>query len=80
MNRFGNCLEEATTLILLGLAVSIPFRARQFSLGAEGQIYIGALVAALVAIYVPLPPVAGLIVPIAWQWWPAFCWACFPAG
>ena len=48
MNRFGNFLEEATTLILLGLAISIPFRARQFSLGAEGQIYMGALVAAVV--------------------------------
>jgi simple sugar transport system permease protein len=65
LNRFGNFLEEATTLILLGLAISIPFRARQFSLGAEGQIYIGALVAAMVAIYVPMPPVLGLLVPIA---------------
>ncbi len=65
MNRFGNFLEEATTLILLGLAISIPFRARQFSLGAEGQIYVGALVAALVAIYIPMPPVLGLVVPIA---------------
>ena len=64
-NRFGNFLEEATTLILLGLAISIPFRARQFSLGAEGQIYVGAMVAAVVAIYIPMPPVIGIIVPVA---------------
>ena len=46
INRFGNWMEESTTLILLGLAVSIVFRARQFSLGAEGQLLLGALAAA----------------------------------
>jgi simple sugar transport system permease protein len=65
VNRTGRWLEDATTLIILGLSVAIPFRARQFSLGAEGQLYVGALVSALVAIYVPLPPVLAIIVPIA---------------
>ncbi len=64
INRTGRWLEDATTLIILGLSVAIPFRARQFSLGAEGQLYTGALVAAIVAIYVPLPPVLAIIVPI----------------
>lgn len=64
INRTGRWLEDATTLIILGLSVAIPFRARQFSLGAEGQLYTGALVSAIVAIYVPLPPVLAIIVPI----------------
>jgi simple sugar transport system permease protein len=64
INRTGRWLEDATTLIILGLSVAIPFRARQFSLGAEGQLYTGALVSAIVAIYVPLPPGLAIIVPI----------------
>ncbi len=78
MNRFGNFLEEATTLILLGLAISIPFRARQFSLGAEGQIYVGALVAALLAIYIPMPPVIGIIVPVLGAMLVAFALGLLP--
>ncbi len=62
--RVGRWLEDATSLVLLGLSVSIAFRARQFSLGAEGQLYMGVLVAGLVAIYVPLPPVVAVVVPV----------------
>jgi len=63
-SRVGRWLEDATTLSLLGLSVAIPFRARQISLGAEGQLYAGALAAAIVAISVPLPPVVAVIVPL----------------
>lgn len=55
INRFGNWMEESITLILLGLAVAIVFRARQFSLGAEGQLFLGALAAGAVSLYLPLP-------------------------
>jgi ABC-type uncharacterized transport system permease subunit len=62
--RIGRWLEDATTLTLLGLSVAIPFRARQISLGAEGQLYAGAAAAGVVAISVPLPPVAAIVVPL----------------
>jgi simple sugar transport system permease protein len=62
--RIGHWLADATTLSLLGLSVAIPFQARQISLGAEGQVYAGALAGALVAIHVPLPPVAAVLVPL----------------
>lgn len=65
MGRTGRWLEVATNLILVGLSVAIPFRARQFSLGAQGQMVVGAIMGALVAIYVPLPPVIGILVPVA---------------
>jgi simple sugar transport system permease protein len=64
VNRLGNWIQDATTLILIGLSVSIAFQARQFNLGAEGQLYIGALAAAVVALYVPWPPVLGILVPL----------------
>ncbi|GAB2832125.1 ABC transporter permease [Lentzea nigeriaca] len=62
--RVGRWLEDATTLTLLGLSVAIPFRARQISLGAESQLYAGALAAGVVAIVVPMPPVVAVIVPV----------------
>jgi general nucleoside transport system permease protein len=55
LNRFGNWIEDSITLILVGLAVAIVFRARQFSLGAEGQIYLGALAAGIISLHVAAP-------------------------
>jgi len=54
-NRIGNWLEQTTTLTILGLSVMIPFRTGQISIGAEGQLYLGALAGAVVAILLPLP-------------------------
>lgn len=78
INRFGNWIEESITLILLGLSVSIVFRARQFSLGADGQMLLGALAAGIVSLYLPAP--AYLHIPLAfaaaaltgflWGWLP----------
>lgn len=63
INRFGNWIEESITLILAGLAVSIVFRARQFSLGAEGQLLLGALVSSILCLYMPGPAV--VVIPAA---------------
>src|SRR4249919_3600202 len=38
-------LTRATPLILTGLAVALAFRARLYNIGAEGQLYAGALAA-----------------------------------
>ncbi|MFZ5526997.1 MAG: ABC transporter permease [Pseudomonadota bacterium] len=40
---------RATPLILTGLAAAVAFRARLFNIGAEGQLYLGALAAVAVA-------------------------------
>ncbi len=55
INRFGNWIEDSITLILVGLAVALVFKANQFSLGAEGQIYLGALAAGMVSLFVQAP-------------------------
>ena len=63
INRFGNWIEQVITLIFTGLAVSIVFNATNSSMGAEGQIFVGAA-AALVGLSLPALP--GLL-PYHWR-------------
>ena len=46
---WSETLTRATPLMLTGLAAAIAFRARLFNIGAEGQLYAGALAAVAVA-------------------------------
>ncbi|NLY29406.1 MAG: ABC transporter permease [Firmicutes bacterium] len=50
-------INNAVPLILTGMAVLVAFRAGLFNIGGEGQMYMGALGAVLVGLYVDLPPV-----------------------
>ena len=59
INRFGNWMEESITLTFAGLAVCLVFQANQFSIGAEGQLYLGALAAGTVGL-----ALSGLAKPI----------------
>jgi len=63
VNRWAVWIQDAITLILLGLSFAIVFRAQQFSLGAEGQLYFGALVSGIIALnFTSLPAI--LLLPI----------------
>ena len=63
-NRWVIWMRDALTLIMLGLAIAIVFRAEQFSLGADGQLYFGALASgALILAFGDLPKI--LLVPVA---------------
>ena len=42
---WSETLTRATPLILTGLSAAVAFRARLFNIGAEGQLYLGALMA-----------------------------------
>ncbi len=56
-------LTRATPLILTGLAAAVAFRARLYNIGAEGQLYAGALAAVAVGSgAVEAPP--ALLVPL----------------
>ena len=59
----GETLENATPLILTGLAVAFAFRAKMFNIGAEGQFLVGSLAATWVGINVSLPTL--LHIPLA---------------
>lgn len=49
-NAIAESLVKAVPLILVGLGISISFRARMWNIGAEGQLYIGAIAATGVAL------------------------------
>lgn len=63
VNRWAVWIQDAITLILLGLSFAVVFRAQQFSLGAEGQLYFGALVSGIIALnFTSLPAI--LMLPL----------------
>ncbi|TCZ78809.1 ABC transporter permease [Paenibacillus albiflavus] len=74
---FTNTLTRAVPIILVGLGLSLAFRAGFFNLGAEGQMVLGAMAAALTALYFPGPGLVKLIAAliaavIAGGLWSAF--------
>ncbi len=76
----ASTLVKMCPLLLAGLAVALPLRAGLFNIGGEGQIYIGALFATIVALYLPeLPgPLHILLATIAGAAGGAL-WALVPA-
>lgn len=53
--RLGNWIEAAIPLVFTGLAVSVAFQAGQFNIGAEGQLFFGAVLATIVGLSFQLP-------------------------
>lgn len=61
--RFAQWLDYSSFLMLTGASVCLVFRAGIFSIGAEGQVFVGALCAGFVALHLapsPLTLLAGL--------------------
>jgi simple sugar transport system permease protein len=64
----GDTLASATPLILTGLAAAVAFRVQLWNIGAEGQLYLGAIAASGVALLVgpSVPkPIAIVLVIVA---------------
>jgi len=81
VNRWAIWIQDALTLILVGLAIAIVFRARQFSLGAEGQLYLGALVSgALVLSSSHLPPLVLIPLALLGAMAAGFVWGLLPGA
>ena len=57
LNRSDLIFWYATPLIFTGLAVALAFQAGLFNIGAEGQLYMGSMAAAVVGFMLLLPPV-----------------------
>ena len=78
-NRWAVWIQDALTLILIGLAIAVVFRARQFSLGAEGQLYFGALVSGAICLaWTNLPPLIVVPVAILASMTAGFLWGLLP--
>ena len=68
-------LTRAAPIVVAGLGTALAFRSGLFNLGGEGQLVLGALVTAIVAVYVPLPPVVGVLIALAAGMLAAALWA-----
>ncbi len=62
VSGFADVLTTALPLFLAGLAVYLPLKAGLWNIGAEGQLFVGAVVGTAIALYVELP--ALLLVPL----------------
>jgi simple sugar transport system permease protein len=73
-------LVKATPLILTGIAVTFAFTAGYFNIGAEGQLYAGAIAATWIGINFPnLPAIAILPLMIVGGFLGGLLWALIPA-
>ena len=67
------------TFILSGLSFLIPGKAGIWNVGAQGQIYLGGSVAALIAVFVPLPMILWPLVALIAGCVAGAVWALIPA-
>jgi ABC-type uncharacterized transport system permease subunit len=51
---FGQMLVLAVPLLIMGLGLALAFRGRVYNIGAEGQLFMGALASGVVAIFLPV--------------------------
>jgi len=61
-SRFSNMIEMASPIVMCGLAIAVAFQARQFNVGAEGALYLGAAVGTGFAVSTAMP--AFLHIPV----------------
>ena len=73
----GQVLFRMTTLILVGLAVALPFQVRLFNIGAEGQLQMGAFAAAMTGSMLPasLPSLSAISLCVVAAMGAGACWA-----
>ncbi|MEZ5122855.1 MAG: ABC transporter permease [Solirubrobacterales bacterium] len=51
---FGEVLAQATPLVIIGLGLALAFRGGVWNIGAEGQLFVGALTGGAVAVELPV--------------------------
>lgn len=54
-HRIGETIIKAIPFIILGLGISVAFKAQIWNIGADGQFTLGAIFAMIVALYLPFP-------------------------
>lgn len=79
MSGFVQWINESVPIIITGLAVSLVFSAKQFNIGAEGQLFMGAVGASFTAIYFPAIPILHPIMVILTAMLFGAGWATIPA-
>lgn len=55
IERFGRMLTKAMLILILTIGLSVTFRSGLFNIGAVGQMALGAVIAAGIGLYLPIP-------------------------
>ena len=75
----ANTLVKTSPMLLAGLAVILPYKAGLFNIGAEGQIYLGGLFGAVIALALPgMPGWLGIPVILGASMLGGALWAAIP--
>lgn len=75
----ANTLVKTSPMLLAGLAVILPYKAGLFNIGAEGQIYLGGLFGAVVALALPnMPGWLGIPIILSASMLGGALWAAIP--
>ncbi len=78
-NSVAETLLKASPLLFAALGMCAAFQCRLWNIGAEGQLYLGALAAAIGGIYLPLPsPALAIPVLMLLGFLAGGCWAAIP--
>lgn len=75
----GAMIVRSTPIALVAVGVSITLRAGILNVGGEGQLYIGALAATAVALYVPAPAIVSIFLSLAAALLAGAAWILLPA-
>jgi len=79
LHGFAEIMVRATPLILAGLGVSVAFKTGFFNIGAEGQLYMGAIAITCVGVFLPpMPAMLHITVAIAAGFLLGGLWAVIP--
>ena len=81
LNGFAEVMVRATPLIFIGLGISVAFETGFFNIGAEGQLYMGALVSTMIAVWLKdiLPGAARVVMSVVAAFLVGGLWAFIPA-
>jgi simple sugar transport system permease protein len=87
-SRIAYVFETASPIILCGLAIAVAFQAKQFNIGAEGSMYLGAAVGTAFAVstrmpaflHIPLTLIIAGLTGAAWSFIPGFLKAKWKAS
>ncbi|MCK5052069.1 MAG: ABC transporter permease [Candidatus Cloacimonetes bacterium] len=79
LHGFAEIMVRATPLILAGLGVSVAFSTGFFNIGAEGQLYMGAIAITCVGVFLPpMPAVLHITIAITAGFLLGGIWAVIP--
>lgn len=75
----GETLAIATPLLIIGLGLTVSFKVNVYNIGAEGQMWLGGLFAALIGLWLEVPSIAHLLLMGVGGILAGMLWSLLPA-